>query len=216
MPHPPHPTLCHQSAARPAASLHVVGLEEGVVEVGGGGRAHQRSQLRKRRRSGVDGGGDGRGGGVSLGGGGRGEAVAEVPGGGRGQRRGRGGVGVRIQPSPDADHAPAHAGVVAVHGAVVQVVAGQGGRRGAAELGVQHQARLEQRLGVDVLLGQPAGGEVHKVRRHLITTTTPLMLAVSGGHVDTVSLLLERNADANMADNHGLTALHLGDSSPHL
>ncbi|KAG7257506.1 hypothetical protein CRUP_018351 [Coryphaenoides rupestris] len=36
------------------------------------------------------------------------------------------------------------------------------------------------------------------------------MLAVSGGHVDTVSLLLERNADANMADNHGLTALHLG------
>ena len=36
------------------------------------------------------------------------------------------------------------------------------------------------------------------------------MLAVAGGHVDAVSLLLEREANANMADNHGLTALHLG------
>lgn len=39
---------------------------------------------------------------------------------------------------------------------------------------------------------------------------TPLMLAVAGGHVDAVSLLLEREADVNVADNHGLTALHLG------
>lgn len=36
------------------------------------------------------------------------------------------------------------------------------------------------------------------------------MLAVAGGHVDAVSLLLEREADVNVADNHGLTALHLG------
>lgn len=36
------------------------------------------------------------------------------------------------------------------------------------------------------------------------------MLAVTGGHVDAVSLLLEREADVNVADNHGLTALHLG------
>ena len=36
------------------------------------------------------------------------------------------------------------------------------------------------------------------------------MLAVAGGHVDAVSLLLEREASVNLADNHGLTALHLG------
>lgn len=36
------------------------------------------------------------------------------------------------------------------------------------------------------------------------------MLAVAGGHVDAVSLLLEREANVNVADNHGLTALHLG------
>lgn len=36
------------------------------------------------------------------------------------------------------------------------------------------------------------------------------MLAVAGGHVDAVSLLLEREANVNMANNHGLTALHLG------
>uniref|UniRef100_A0A8C6L2I1 Ankyrin repeat domain 44 n=1 Tax=Nothobranchius furzeri TaxID=105023 RepID=A0A8C6L2I1_NOTFU len=39
---------------------------------------------------------------------------------------------------------------------------------------------------------------------------TPLMLAVAGGHLDTVSLLLERDAHVNMANSHGLTALHLG------
>lgn len=44
---------------------------------------------------------------------------------------------------------------------------------------------------------------------HLIFRT-PLMLAVAGGHVDAVSLLLERDANVNFADNHGLTALHLG------
>ncbi len=36
------------------------------------------------------------------------------------------------------------------------------------------------------------------------------MLAVVGGHVDAVSLLLEREANVNAANNHGLTALHLG------
>lgn len=36
------------------------------------------------------------------------------------------------------------------------------------------------------------------------------MLAVAGGHVDAVSLLLEREANVNIANNHGLTALHLG------
>jgi len=39
---------------------------------------------------------------------------------------------------------------------------------------------------------------------------TPLMLAVMGGHVDAVSLLLEREATVDMADHQGLTALHLG------
>lgn len=42
------------------------------------------------------------------------------------------------------------------------------------------------------------------------------MLAVAGGHVDAVSLLLEREADVNVADNHGLTALHLGVSGDEL
>lgn len=36
------------------------------------------------------------------------------------------------------------------------------------------------------------------------------MLAVAGGHVDAVSLLLEREANVNLPDSHGLTALHLG------
>uniref|UniRef100_A0A671NGT5 Serine/threonine-protein phosphatase 6 regulatory ankyrin repeat subunit B-like n=1 Tax=Sinocyclocheilus anshuiensis TaxID=1608454 RepID=A0A671NGT5_9TELE len=39
---------------------------------------------------------------------------------------------------------------------------------------------------------------------------TPLMLAVMGGHVDAVSLLLEREASVDLADHQGLTALHLG------
>uniref|UniRef100_A0A3P9GZR9 Uncharacterized protein n=1 Tax=Oryzias latipes TaxID=8090 RepID=A0A3P9GZR9_ORYLA len=37
------------------------------------------------------------------------------------------------------------------------------------------------------------------------------MLAVVGGHVDAVSLLLEREANVNTADKKGLTALHLAD-----
>lgn len=36
------------------------------------------------------------------------------------------------------------------------------------------------------------------------------MLAVMGGHVDAVSLLLEREASVDLADHRGLTALHLG------
>lgn len=44
---------------------------------------------------------------------------------------------------------------------------------------------------------------------------TPLMLAVVGGHVDAVSLLLEREANVNTANSHGLTALHLGVRPPH-
>lgn len=39
------------------------------------------------------------------------------------------------------------------------------------------------------------------------------MLAVAGGHVDAVSLLLERDASVNLASHHGLTALHLGVST---
>uniref|UniRef100_A0A672SWD4 Ankyrin repeat domain 44 n=1 Tax=Sinocyclocheilus grahami TaxID=75366 RepID=A0A672SWD4_SINGR len=42
------------------------------------------------------------------------------------------------------------------------------------------------------------------------TLLTPLMLAVMGGHVDAVSLLLEREASVDLADHQGLTALHLG------
>lgn len=41
------------------------------------------------------------------------------------------------------------------------------------------------------------------------------MLAAAGGHVDAVSLLLEREANVNQADSHGLTALHLGVSIQH-
>lgn len=39
------------------------------------------------------------------------------------------------------------------------------------------------------------------------------MLAVLGGHVDAVSLLLEREANVDTADHQGLTALHLGVSA---
>lgn len=74
-----------------------------------------------------------------------GEAVAEVASGGR---RGRG-VGVLLQSC---------GGVVAVGGAVVQV---RGGECCCcrAELGLQQQAGLEERLGVDVLLGEPGRTE---------------------------------------------------------
>lgn len=36
------------------------------------------------------------------------------------------------------------------------------------------------------------------------------MLAAAGGHVDALALLLEREANVNLANKHGLTALHLG------
>lgn len=36
------------------------------------------------------------------------------------------------------------------------------------------------------------------------------MLAVAGGHVDAVSLLLEKEASVNVTNKHGFTALHLG------
>lgn len=36
------------------------------------------------------------------------------------------------------------------------------------------------------------------------------MLAVVGGHIDAVSLLLEREANVNVVNDHGLSALHLG------
>lgn len=36
------------------------------------------------------------------------------------------------------------------------------------------------------------------------------MLAVAGGHVDAVSVLLEHEATVDSADSFGLTALHLG------
>lgn len=43
---------------------------------------------------------------------------------------------------------------------------------------------------------------------------TPLLLAVAGGHVDCVSLLLEQEADIHKADRRGLTALHVGVKLP--
>ena len=70
----------------------------------------------------------------------RGEAVAEVASGGRRRRS----VGVLLQSC---------GGVVAVGGAVVQVRGGERCRCGA-ELRLQHQAGLEEGLGVDVLLGE--------------------------------------------------------------
>lgn len=51
------------------------------------------------------------------------------------------------------------------------------------------------------------------IRSHTHTpfsSRTPLMLAVAGGHIDSVSLLLEREVNVNMASHNGLTALHLG------
>lgn len=39
---------------------------------------------------------------------------------------------------------------------------------------------------------------------------TPLMLAVAYGHVDAVSLLLEKEASVDAADLLGCTALHRG------
>lgn len=47
---------------------------------------------------------------------------------------------------------------MAVGGAVVQVRGGEGSRCGA-ELRLQHQAGLEERLRVDVLLGEPGQRE---------------------------------------------------------
>lgn len=118
------------AAAPPRSrSLHAVGRVQRVMEEGL--RGGERGQVR------VEGGRGGRGGRQ----GGRrragGEAVAEVPGGGRR------GVGVLLQRG---------GGVVAVGGAVVQVR----GRRCGAELGLQHQARVEEGLRVDVLL-EPGG-----------------------------------------------------------
>lgn len=39
---------------------------------------------------------------------------------------------------------------------------------------------------------------------------TPLMLAVAYGHIDAVSLLLEKEASVDAADLLGCTALHRG------
>lgn len=133
---------CHRSTVlhlqfSSCVSLHAVGLVQRVVEEGlrGGGHGGERSQR------GMDGSRRGRGRGES----GRRcagrEAVAEVA---SGRRRGRG-VGVLLQ---------CCRGVVAIGGAVVQV---RGGERCCcgAELGLQHQAGLEERLRVHVLLGEP-------------------------------------------------------------
>lgn len=55
--------------------------------------------------------------------------------------------------------------------------------------------------------------------RHFIAMTalvffsfprTPLMLAVAYGHIDAVSLLLEKEASVDAADLLGCTALHRG------
>lgn len=47
-------------------------------------------------------------------------------------------------------------------------------------------------------------------RSDWFSSRTPLLLAVAGGHVDCVLLLLERETDIHHADHQGLTALHLG------
>lgn len=42
------------------------------------------------------------------------------------------------------------------------------------------------------------------------SSRTPLMLAVAYGHIDAVSLLLEKEASVDAADLVGCTALHRG------
>lgn len=106
-------------------------MEEGLRAA-----AHSRGQRGQRRR---DGGRGGRGRREGRGAGG--EAVAEVAPG----QRWRGDVRVLLQAGGG--------GVVAVGGAVVQVRRGER-RHGGTELGLQHQAGREERLRVDVLLGQ--------------------------------------------------------------
>lgn len=61
-----------------------------------------------------------------------------------------------------------------------------------------------------------AGLRVDLLRRVTLVCRTPLMLAVVGGHVDAVSLLLEREANVNTADKKGLMALHLAVRTPEL
>lgn len=123
-----------------------------VVEEGLRGRRHaaERGQIR------VDAGGRRRRGGEARDRGAGGEAVAEVS----SRGRGRGRVGVLLQSCR---------GVVAVGGAVVQVRGGERCRcRCGAELGLQHQAGLEEGLRVDVLLGQ-AG---HTGERNFISSNS--------------------------------------------
>lgn len=43
-----------------------------------------------------------------------------------------------------------------------------------------------------------------------VFSRTPLMLAVAYGHIDAVSLLLEKEASVDAADLLGCTALHRG------
>ena len=52
---------------------------------------------------------------------------------------------------------------MAVGGAVVQVRGGERRCGGGAELGLQDQAGLEEGLRVNVLLGEPAGTEEHRL-----------------------------------------------------
>lgn len=47
----------------------------------------------------------------------------------------------------------------------------------------------------------------------LFPSRTPLMLAVAYGHIDAVSLLLEKEASVDAADLLGCTALHRGVTS---
>lgn len=47
----------------------------------------------------------------------------------------------------------------------------------------------------------------------LFFSRTPLMLAVAYGHIDAVSLLLEKEASVDAADLLGCTALHRGVTS---
>lgn len=71
----------------------------------------------------------------------------------------------------------------------------------------------------NITLGEAASsGEDTQVRKALAagaavnglgTGWTPLMMAVDGGHLSTIRLLLTSGAEVNQADSHGWTALHV-------
>lgn len=139
-----HCVLNHQfgrSSSTQSSSLHTVGLVQRVVEESLRGGRHSGEGSQRR----MDDSRRGRGCGESWHRCGRREAVAEVS--SRGWRWW--GVGILLQSC---------GGVMAIGRVVVQVRGSQRCCCGA-ELGLQHQAGLEERLGVDVLLGEPGQTE---------------------------------------------------------